>query len=73
MGEYSSLSLDNVNIDVIKSLYKFMYRLRLCEQSLIDEYHPADEMKCPVHFCVGQEAIPAVISNLISENDYFLS
>ena len=73
MGKYSSLSLDNVNIDTIKSLYKFMYRLRLCEQSLIDEYHPADEMKCPVHFCVGQEAIPAVISNLISENDYLFS
>ena len=45
MGKYSSLSLDNLNIDTIKSLYKFMYRLRLCEQSLIDEYHPADEMK----------------------------
>jgi len=73
MGGYPSLSSDNISTDTIKSLYKFMYKLRLCEQSLIDEYHPADEMKCPIHFCVGQEAIPAVISTLISEKDYLFS
>ena len=31
-----------------------MLRLRKCEEALAKEYHPADEMKCPVHFCIGQ-------------------
>src|SRR5262249_9882555 len=45
-------------------------RLRLCEEALAREYHPADEMRCPVHFCVGQEAVPAALSLLLRDDDY---
>jgi pyruvate dehydrogenase E1 component alpha subunit len=37
---------------------------------LAQEYHPADEMRCPVHFCIGQEAVPAALSVLLREQDY---
>jgi pyruvate dehydrogenase E1 component alpha subunit len=47
-----------------------MLRLRMCEEALAREYHPADEMRCPVHFCVGQEAVPAGLSLLLREDDY---
>ncbi|MDP2624797.1 MAG: thiamine pyrophosphate-dependent dehydrogenase E1 component subunit alpha [Candidatus Peregrinibacteria bacterium] len=73
MGRYSGLSLKGVDAEVIKSLYKFMLRLRRCEEALIKEYHPADEMRCPIHFCVGQEAVPAALSLLIQPDDYLLS
>src|SRR5207245_876061 len=48
-------------------------RLRLCEEALAREYHPADEMRCPVHFCVGQEAVPAALSLLLAPADYLFS
>ena len=50
-----------------------MLRLRKCEEALMEEYHPADEMRCPVHFCVGQEAIPAALSLLVGREDYLFS
>jgi len=50
-----------------------MQRLRRCELALIEEYHPADQMRCPVHFCVGQEAAPAALSLCISQDDYLFS
>lgn len=47
-----------------------MLRLRRCEEALAQEYHPADEMRCPVHFCIGQEAVPAALSELLTIDDY---
>ena len=43
------------------------------EEALIAEYHPADEMRCPIHFCVGQEAVPAALSLLLKPEDYLFS
>ena len=59
------------DIPVLKKLYFFMLRLRMIEQALADEYHPADEIKCPVHFCIGQESIPAALSEVIKMINYF--
>lgn len=50
-----------------------MLRLRRCEEALAEEYHPADEMRCPVHFCIGQEAAPAALSLLLKREDYLFS
>jgi len=72
-GRYKSLSIANGETETAKSLYDFMLRLRLCEEALAREYHPADEMRCPVHFCVGQEAVPAALSLLLHEDDYLFS
>jgi len=72
-GRYRDLSLDGVDPEVVTRLYRFMVRLRRCEEALIEEYHPADEMRCPVHFCVGQEAAPAALSVLLNTDDYLFS
>jgi pyruvate dehydrogenase E1 component alpha subunit len=69
-GRYRDLAFANAEADTAKALYRFMLRLRLCEEALAREYHPADEMRCPVHFCVGQEAVPAALSLLLREDDY---
>lgn len=69
-GPYRDVQVSAAETDVAKSAYRFMLRLRLCEEALAREYHPADEMRCPVHFCVGQEAVPAALSLLLRGDDY---
>lgn len=72
-GRYGSLTIENDETETAKALHRFMLRLRLCEEALAREYHPADQMRCPVHFCVGQEAVPAALSLLLREDDYLYS
>lgn len=50
-------------------LYRSMRRIRRIEEALIAEYHPADEMRCPIHFCVGQEATPAALGLKLLPDD----
>jgi pyruvate dehydrogenase E1 component alpha subunit len=69
-GRYGGVRLEDGEAQIAKQLYRFMLRLRMCEEALASEYHPADEMRCPVHFCVGQEAAPAALSLLMREEDY---
>lgn len=54
-------------------LYRMMYLVRRAEEMLIAEYHPADQMRCPIHFCVGQEAMPAAISGMLRREDVLMS
>lgn len=69
-GLYRDTKVSAAEAGVARELYSFMLRLRLCEEALAKEYHPADEMRCPVHFCVGQEAVPAALSLLLRPEDY---
>lgn len=72
-GQYKDLYVGNKDSDLALQLYCFMVRLRRCEEALAAEYHPADEMRCPVHFCIGQEAAPAALSALLHHDDYLFS
>ena len=71
--KYKKISLKGINKKLAVKLYAFMLKLRLCEEALEKEYHPADEMRCPVHFCVGQEAVPASLNNILESGDYLFS
>jgi len=66
-------SIDAISGEMAVRLYTEMVRLRVMEEELIREYHPADEMRCPSHFCIGQEAAPAALSLLIEPEDYLFS
>jgi TPP-dependent pyruvate/acetoin dehydrogenase alpha subunit len=59
--------------DLVQRLYRGMVRLRRTEEALLREYHPAAEMRCPVHFCIGQEAVSASLSVLLRPDDYVFS
>lgn len=72
-GPYRGLTIDGLDDALLLRLHEFMLRLRTVELALIEEYHPADEMRCPVHFCVGQEAVPAALSSLLRTDDYMFS
>lgn len=68
-----NVCLDGLDANLIDQLHFAMLRLRKIEVALIDEYHPADEIRCPVHFCVGQEAVSASLSTLFRPDDYMFS
>jgi len=54
------------------SLYHHMLRIRMIEER-IAELYPEQEMRCPVHLCIGQEAIAAGVCANLSKKDYLFS
>ncbi|MFQ5737786.1 MAG: thiamine pyrophosphate-dependent dehydrogenase E1 component subunit alpha [Acidobacteriota bacterium] len=58
--------------DVLKRLYAQMLRIRRVEEK-IAELYPQQEIRCPVHLCIGQEAIAAGVCDNLSARDYVLS
>ena len=72
-GPYSEVSIEGFDKETVLKLYEFMVRLRRCEEALMEEYHPADEIRCPVHFTVGQESVSAGLSQILKESDYMFS
>jgi pyruvate dehydrogenase E1 component alpha subunit len=72
-GNYRDLSLDGLEPAQSLELFRQMLRLRRTEEALLKEYHPAEEMRCPIHFCIGQEAIPAALSAIVRADDYMFS
>ena len=54
-------------------IFDFIFFLKLIEDQLEKNYHPNDKMKCPVHFCHGQESVPAALHLLLSKKDYLFS
>jgi pyruvate dehydrogenase E1 component alpha subunit len=73
LGRYRDLDITGVPVDLLLTLHRQMLRLRRMEEALHQEYHPADEMRCPIHFCIGQEAIPAALSQVVRPDDYLFS
>ena len=43
-------------------IFETMHMVRFSQEYLMDIYHPEDKMKCPIHFCKGQEALAACLS-----------
>ena len=72
-GRYTGLTLDGLELDTLRALHRHMVRLRRCEEALMREYRVAEEMRCPVHFTIGQEAVPAALSLLIRSGDFLFS
>lgn len=54
-------------------LYEMLHLIRYSQETLIENYHPEDKMKCPIHFCLGQEALAACLSFFLKKEDFVLS
>ena len=50
------------------SLFYGMLRIRLVEEGIAALY-PEQEMRCPVHLCIGQEAIPVGACSTLKKED----
>ncbi len=58
--------------DTLLELYRLMTRIRLFEEKIVELY-PQQEMKTPVHLCIGQEAIAAGVCIHLHKEDYIFS
>ena len=58
--------------ETLLSLYYSMLRIRKVQLRIESLYH-LDEMKTPVHLCIGQEAIPVGVSAHLTRDDYISS
>lgn len=54
------------------NLLTSMLRIRIVEQTIADKY-PEQEMRCPVHLSIGQEAPSAAFEQLVEINDFAVS
>jgi pyruvate dehydrogenase E1 component alpha subunit len=57
---------------LIRRLYRGMLRIRLVEEGIADLY-PEQEMRCPVHLCIGQEAVAEGVCANLGRDDLVLS
>jgi pyruvate dehydrogenase E1 component alpha subunit len=53
-------------------LYEMMFRIRTFEEKIISVY-PKQDMKTPVHLCIGQEAVAAGIGAHLTDQDMVFS
>jgi TPP-dependent pyruvate/acetoin dehydrogenase alpha subunit len=58
--------------EILKQLYYQMLRIRMVEEKIVELY-PEQEMRCPIHIYIGQEAIATGVCANLSGNDYVLS
>lgn len=58
--------------DTLKSLYGKMLRIRRIEEAIADAY-PENNMRCPVHLSIGQEAVPVGICEQLGVRDRIYS
>jgi pyruvate dehydrogenase E1 component alpha subunit len=61
-----------MNTETLKQLYYAMLRIRMVEEKIATLY-PEQEMRCPVHLCIGQEAVAVGVCAHLSPADYVLS
>ena len=57
--------------ELIKYYYK-LYKIRETELRIAKEY-PNQEMRCPVHLSIGQEAPSAAVNIFLNKNDFAIS
>lgn len=57
---------------ILKELFFTMLKVRMVEER-IAELYPEQEMRCPVHLCIGQEATAAGVCINLSREDCLLS
>lgn len=58
--------------EVLSRLYRTMLRIRRAEEVIAERY-AEQEMRCPVHLCIGQEATPAGACAELEPSDYVMS
>jgi TPP-dependent pyruvate/acetoin dehydrogenase alpha subunit len=58
--------------DLKLSLFKSMLRIRMVEERLASLYSE-QEMRCPMHLCIGQEAIAVGVSHALIKDDKVFS
>jgi TPP-dependent pyruvate/acetoin dehydrogenase alpha subunit len=65
-------ALDRPGLDARRDLFEAMLRIRLVEERIVQLY-PEQEIRCPTHLCIGQEAPPVGVSAHLADSDIVFS
>ncbi len=65
--------MSQIDAQTCLSLYKLAALIRRTQEVLMEEYVAKQEMRCPMHFCIGQEGTPTALSPLLKAEDYIVS
>ncbi|MDD2367013.1 MAG: thiamine pyrophosphate-dependent dehydrogenase E1 component subunit alpha [Desulfuromonadaceae bacterium] len=66
------MNLPDISKTELLRLYESLTRIRLFEERIVDLYHE-QEMKTPVHLCIGQEAVAVGVCSQLEREDYIFS
>ena len=58
--------------EVRQAMYREALRIRMVEEEIVERYGE-QEMRCPTHICIGQEAPPVGVSAHLKRDDYVFS
>jgi TPP-dependent pyruvate/acetoin dehydrogenase alpha subunit len=61
-----------LNKKAVLEIHKKIFLIRETEEKIAREYSN-QKMRCPVHLSIGQEAVPAVLSCFLSNQDFVVS
>ena len=61
-----------IDSETRRALFRSMLRVRMVEERIVALY-PEQEMRCPTHFSIGQEAVAAGICAHLRPDDYVVS
>lgn len=61
-----------VSAETALALYRTMRRIRRVEEAIVERY-PEQRMRCPVHLCIGQEAVAAGVCQALEGDDQIVS
>jgi TPP-dependent pyruvate/acetoin dehydrogenase alpha subunit len=64
--------INDISHETMIALYLAMLKIRKVELKILEHYHE-DEMRTPVHLCIGQEAVAAGVCLSLDVNDYVFS
>ena len=64
--------ISDIPKEVLRELYRMMLKIQKVELKINELYHE-DEMKTPVHLCLGQEAVAAGVCRHLNTDDYVFS
>lgn len=71
MTDFSYIS-SNCDVDNALKLFREMLRIRAVEEEIAAKYSE-QKMRCPTHLSIGQEAVPAAVSQALRRSDYAIS
>ena len=61
-----------LDVDLRRRLLLDMIRIRMVEERIVDLY-PEQEMRCPVHLSIGQEAAAVGVCSVLDREDWVFS
>lgn len=65
-------SMDSLSAAILKTMYVEMVRIRKAEEEIV-ALHPEQEIRCPTHLSIGQEAVAVGVCQALTVRDVVFS